>query len=148
MREAEIELIVQRALEAYPGASPRVISDNGPQFVADDFKRFIRLVGLTHVRTSPYYPQSNGKKERWYKTLKSEAIRKKTPLSLADAREVVASFVAYYDDVRLHSAIGYVTPRAVLEGRAAAIFEQRRTKLAAARLARISAQRQRREAAA
>jgi len=40
---------------------PRIISDNGPQFIARDFKQFIRLCGMTHVRTSPYYPQSNGK---------------------------------------------------------------------------------------
>jgi transposase InsO family protein len=147
MREADIELIVQRALEAYPGEHPRVISDNGPQFVAEDFKQFVRLVGLTHVRTSPYYPQSNGKKERWYKTLKSEAIRRKTPLSLADAIEVVAAFVEYYNDVRLHSALGYVTPRAMLEGRAAAIAAERQTKLIAGRAARMAARRQERMAA-
>jgi len=42
-----------------------MISDNGPQFIAKDFKEFIRVTGITHVRTSPYYPQSNGKLERW-----------------------------------------------------------------------------------
>ncbi len=139
MREADVELIVQRALERFPGVQPRIISDNGPQFVADDFKAFIRLVGLTHVRTSPYYPQSNGKKERWYKTLKVEAIRKRTPLSLADARAVVEAFVLYYNTQRLHSAIGYVTPQAMLEGRAEAIIEGRRAKLAAARQKRRDA---------
>lgn len=139
MREADVELIVRRGLERFPGAKPRVISDNGPQFVADDFKAFIRLVGLTHVRTSPYYPQSNGKKERWYKTLKVEAIRKRTPLSLADARAVVEAFVLYYNTQRLHSAIGYVTPQAMLDGRAAAIIEGRREKLDAARRKRREA---------
>lgn len=139
MREADVELIVQRALERFPGATPRIISDNGPQFVADDFKAFIRLVGLTHVRTSPYYPQSNGKKERWYKTLKVEAVRKRTPLSLADARAVVEAFVLYYNAQRLHSAIGYVTPQAMLEGRAEAIIQGRRAKLAAARQKRRQA---------
>ena len=49
--------------------------DNGPQFIAKDFKEFIRVSGMTHVRTSPYYPQSNGKLERWHKSLKSECIR-------------------------------------------------------------------------
>ena len=58
MTEPEVELIVQRALEKFPGEKPRIISDNGPQFLAKDFKLFIRLAGLTHVRTSPYYPQS------------------------------------------------------------------------------------------
>jgi transposase InsO family protein len=70
MTEADIECILQRAREQYPEARPRIISDNGPQFVAKDFKEFIRLSGMSHVRTSPYYPQSNGKIERWHKTLK------------------------------------------------------------------------------
>ena len=69
MKEAEVETIVQRAREQFPGEQPRIISDNGPQFVAKDFKEFIRICGMTHVRTSPYYLQSNGKMERWYKTL-------------------------------------------------------------------------------
>ncbi|MGH2610197.1 MAG: transposase, partial [Tepidiformaceae bacterium] len=59
MREDEVELVLQRAREKYPEARPRVISDNGPQFVARDFKEFIRVSGMDHVRTSPYYPQSN-----------------------------------------------------------------------------------------
>jgi transposase InsO family protein len=54
-------------------ATPRIISDNGPQFPAKDFKEFIRLSGMRHVRTSPYYPQSNGKQERWHATLKESA---------------------------------------------------------------------------
>src|SRR2546427_7096392 len=70
MTEAEIEVILQRAREKYPEAKPRIISDNGPQFIARDFKEFIRIAGMTHVRTSPYYPQSNGKLERWHKSLK------------------------------------------------------------------------------
>ncbi len=64
MKEAEVELIVQRAREKFPKASPRIISDNGPQFIARDFKQFIRICGMTPVRTSPFYPQSNGKIER------------------------------------------------------------------------------------
>lgn len=133
MREPEIEMIVQRALERFPGHKPRLISDNGPQFIARDFKLFIRLAGMQHVRTSPYYPQSNGKLERWHQTLKQLAIRPKTPLSLGDARTVVTDFVSYYNNLRLHSAIGYITPTDKLNGRAQAIFELRRHKLQAAR---------------
>jgi putative transposase len=53
MTEAEVEIILQ-GLEKYPHAKPRIISDNGPQFIARDFKEFIRITGLTHVRTSPH----------------------------------------------------------------------------------------------
>jgi putative transposase len=68
MTEADIEIILQGAKEKHPEARPRIISDNGPQFIAKDFKEFIRISGMTHVRTSPFYPQSNGKIERWHKS--------------------------------------------------------------------------------
>ena len=136
MTESDVELIVQRARELFPGARPRIISDNGPQFIARDFKDYIRLCGMTHVRTSPYYPQSNGKIERWHKTLKQTAIRPQTPLSLEDALRVVGRFVEAYNGERLHSAIGYVTPKAKLEGREQQIFDMRDHRLEAARARR------------
>jgi putative transposase len=87
---------------------------------------------MTHVRTSPYYQQSNGKMERWFQTLKGECIRVKTPLSLEDARRLVAEFVDHYNTVRLHSAIAYITPADKLAGRAKAIWAARKQKLATA----------------
>ena len=133
MREADIEIILEQAKEKYPEAKPRIISDNGPQFIARDFKEFIRISGMTHVRTSPYYPQSNGKIERWYKSLKTECIRPLTPLTLEDARRLVESYVDHYNGVRLHSAIGYVTPQDMLAGRQAVIHAARDCKLEQAR---------------
>lgn len=133
MKESEIETIIQRAREKHPGATPRIISDNGPQFIAKDFKEFIRVAGMTHVRTAPYYPQSNGKIERYHRTIKSECIRKGVLLSLHDAREVVAGFVKYYNTVRLHSSIGYITPDDKLHGREKQIFKDRDSKLEQAR---------------
>ena len=88
---------------------------------------------MTHVRTSPYYPQSNGKLERWHKSLKSECIRPGTPLSLDDARRLVAGYVEHYNNVRLHSAIGYVAPTAKLTGCEPVIFAERDRKLDEAR---------------
>lgn len=136
MKEVDIELILQRAKEKFPGATPRIISDNGPQFIARDFKEFIKVSGMTHVRTSPYYPQSNGKLERWNGTVKRECIRPKTPTSVEEARRAVGAFVTHYCEQRLHSAIGYVTPKDKLEGRAEAIQAERDRKLEAAREAR------------
>jgi len=133
MFESDAEIVVQRAREKFPGEHPRIISDNGPQFVAKDFKQFIRLCGMTHVTTSPYYPQSNGKKERWFGTLKRECIRPNTPLSLEEARRLVACFVEHYNTLRLHSAIGYVTPADKLLGLEPVIHTQRDQKLEDAR---------------
>lgn len=136
MTEADVEIILQRARELFPDAQPRIISDNGPQFISKDFKEFIRISGMTHVKTSPYYPQSNGKLERYHKTIKSTCIRPQTPLSLDNARQIVTRFVDHYNHQRLHSAVGYITPFDKLQGRAELIQAQRDAKLAAARQAR------------
>ena len=133
MTEGEVEIIIQRAREKYPAAKPRIISDNGPQFIAKDFKEFIRLCGMTHVRTSPFYPQSNGKLERFHQSLKQECVRPKTPLCLEDARIEVQGYIHHYNTERLHSAIGYITPIDQLQGRAQTIFDERKRKLAEAR---------------
>ncbi|MGC8553290.1 MAG: transposase [Phycisphaerae bacterium] len=144
MTEGQIELILQKARERFPNTTPRIISDNGPQFIAKDFKQFIRLAGMTHVRTSPFYPQSNGKIERWHKSLKQECIRPKTPLNIQDAQRMTGDYVRHYNTVRLHSAIGYITPNDKLAGRETHIFEQRDQKLAEAReLRRLQRQKQR-----
>ena len=133
MTETDVEIILQKAREIYPGETPRVITDNGPQFIARDFKEFIRISGMTHVRSSPHYPQSNGKLERYHRSIKSECIRTKIPLSLEEARRIISSYVGYYNETRLHSALGYVAPKDKLEGREIEIFRERDRKLAAAR---------------
>lgn len=145
MTEADIEIILQRAREWHPTATPRIISDNGPQFIARDFHQFIRISGMTHVRTSPYYPQSNGKLERWHCSLKVESIRPHCPVNEADARRVIASYIEHYNHQRLHSALGYITPADFLAGRAPAIRAERERRLEAARQARAQARQARRQ---
>ena len=93
---------------------------------------------MAHVKTSPYYPQSNGKLERYHRTIKSICIRVNIPLSLDDAQRLVTDFVGHYNNTRLHSAIGYITPKDKLQGRAETILAQRDSKLTAAREARRS----------
>ena len=142
MKERDLELIVQKGLEKFPGVHPKLISDNGPQFIARDFQDFIRLSGMTHVRTSPFYPQSNGKQERMQGTVKRECIREKNPGTVEEARRYVGDYVKHYNTERLHSAIGYVTPQTMLEGRQAEIHQARDQKLEAARERRKQARSQ------
>lgn len=118
MEEVDVEVILQRAREQYPHANPRIITDNGPQFIAKDFKEFIRIAGMTHVRTSPYYPQSNGKIERYHRTIKGECLRITGLWSIDQAREVV---------------VQYVTPLTKLNGQEKQVFAERDRKLEAAR---------------
>ncbi len=136
MKEIDIETIVQRGREKFPEARPRIITDNGPQFISRDFKLFIREAGMTHVRTSPYYPQSNGKIEAWHKTMKVETIRPNCPGTLEEAIRLMEAHVRYYNHERLHSAIGWITPADMLAGRGDEIRAARDRKLAAAREAR------------
>jgi putative transposase len=139
MKGQEVDTVVQRALEKHLGHKPRIISDNGPQFIPKDFKQFIRLAGITHIRTSPCYPQSNGKLERWHGTLNGEHFRDKSPRDVEEARRVVGNFVAHYNEVRLHSVLGYITPRDKLVGRVEEIFANRDSRFEAARAKRLGA---------
>jgi putative transposase len=133
MTEAQVASILQRAREQFPQASPRIISHNGPQFSARDFKEFMRIGGMTHLRTWAFYPQSNGKIERWPQSLKGECVRPGAPLSIDDARPLLGRYVDHYNPVRLPSAIGYLTPLDKLEGRPSQIFAAGDRKLEEAR---------------
>jgi transposase InsO family protein len=147
MTELDVEIVLQRAREAYPEARPRVITDNGSAFIARDFKTFLRDAGMTHVRTSPYYPQSNGKVERLNRTIKSDVLRRFQPDDPEKARKALEAFADHYCNVRLHSAIGYVTPADMLAGRQERIWHERDQKLEQAREnRRLRRQRLRRDA--
>ena len=137
MEEKDVELVVQKALEKFVGTKPRIISDHGSQFIAKDFKRFIRYAGLKHTFTSIGYPQSNGKIERLFRTVKTDCIRRQSFLSIEDARKQIDKYTLYYNHKRLHSAIGYVTPFDRLIGRDEEIIAQREQKLAKARELRV-----------
>ena len=84
---------------------------------------------MKHVRTSPHSPPSNGKIERWHKSLKRECIRPGTPLSLEDTRRLVEGYVEHYNNDRLNSAIGYITPKDLLAGHQQEIQAERDRKL-------------------
>lgn len=129
MNEYDVEITLQRAIEKYPDARPRLISDNGSQFVSKDFKEYLRECHLKHVRTSVNYPQSNGKLERFHRTIKEEAIRKQSYVSFADARRQVDAYIRRYNEERLHSALYYLTPKEVFEGRMKERLAERQFKL-------------------
>ncbi len=137
MKESDIEIILQRAKEKFSEAKPRIITDNGPQFIANDFKEFIPIMEMTHAKTSPYYPQSNGKIERWHRTLKSECVHKVFLSSLEHANALMKNYISNYNENRLHSAIGYVTPLSKLLGNEIHIYAERKYKLSCAQKNRL-----------
>ena len=129
MKDTDVGIVQQAAIEKHPDQQTRFITDNGKQFVGREFKTFISDNGLSHVTTSPYYPQSNGKLERFHKTIKADCIRRKVPLSLEDAKRIIRNYIEYYNTERLHSAIGYVTPMDMLKGHQKQIQDERDRKL-------------------
>lgn len=133
MKQEDCQLVVQKAKEIADTPKVRIISDNGPQFKAKQFKSFIRSSGMDQTFTSPYYPQSNGKIERWHKELKKTCVRPRQPRNLEEAKDFIGEFIEYYNYGRLHSAIGYVTPYDRLIGLDAELQITRKEKLKDAR---------------
>lgn len=136
MQEYDVEITVQRALEKYPCAKPRLITDNGSQFISKDFAEYLKQAGLQHTRTSIAYPQSNGKIERYHRTIHEECLMKKSLIDLDDARKQIAGFIEYYNTKRLHSSLFYLTPDDFLNGRITEKLDQRNIKLQLAKFAR------------
>lgn len=129
MQEYDVQLTLERALDLYPGVHPRIISDNGTQFIAKDFTEYMRLKGLQHVRTSICHPQSNGKLERFHRSLSEECLRTESFLNLDDARKQIAAYIEFYNTKRLHSAIYFLAPADVLADRTKERIAEREAKL-------------------
>ena len=129
MTEYDVEITLQRAHEKFPDKKPRLISDNGGQYVAKDFKLYLNELGLQHVKTSPCYPQSNGKIERFHRSLEDECIRTTSLINLEDARKQIADYVDHYNNKRLHSALFYLRPVDFLSGNVEELLKARQDKL-------------------
>lgn len=124
-------------MEKHPGVTPRIISDIGPQFIAKDFKEFIRTYNQIHFRTSPYYPQSNGKLGRGHGSIKQECIRITCTATMEEAEKRATSYVQHYNHTRLLSAIGYIMPADCQVGLGQVIGQERHRKLDETRQRRL-----------
>lgn len=129
MEELDVEITLQKAHEKYPDKKPKIISDNGSQYVSKDFQLYLKEIGLQHIRTSPAYPQSNGKIERFHRSLEDECIRTKSMINLEDARNQVAKYIDHYNNHRLHSALHYLRPVDFLNGNVDELLKVRQEKL-------------------
>ena len=103
----------------------RLLSDNGPGYVSRAFRDYLGMVGIKHILATPFHPQTNGKLERYHRTLKLDVNQ--VPYELpADLESAIAAFVAYYNYRRYHKALGNVTPSDVLNGRRKEILQRRK----------------------
>jgi len=106
-----IEVILEPK-ELTQEARPRIISDNGPQFIAKDFQGVHSDLGHDPSQNIALLASIEWKIERWHKSLKGECIRPGTPLTLEDARRLVEGYVEHYNNVRL-KCVWRVTRRAL-----------------------------------
>ncbi len=137
MQEYDVQFTLQKALEKFPGVRPRIISDNGTQFVSKDFSEYLRSAGLTHIKTSIRYPQSNGKIEKFHSTINQECLTRYSFIDLDDAKKQIQKFIDFYNTKRLHSSLFYLTPEDFLFNRVDKRLKQREIKLEQAKKNRI-----------
>ena len=118
MTTLDVQVVIDRALEKLPAGAPRprIITDNGGQYVSSEFKAYLRERDISHTKTRPRHPQSNGKIERFHKSLKTECVRKKAMGSLDEARRLISQYVDEYNNRRLHASLDYLTPADYLKG--------------------------------
>ena len=123
--------MVQEAVDAtgmtdVPVEDPtKLLSDAGAGCVSRSFRNYRRLVGIGHILAAPFHPQTNGKVERYQRSLKLEVNQ--LPYELPSQLErAIAGFFGYYNYRRYHKALGNVTPADVLYGRREQILERRK----------------------
>lgn len=131
--QAAIEqLLREREGEIPAGGMPRMRSDNGSCYVSREFRGVLDEHHLGHQRIKPHCPEENGIIERSNRTLR-EALDGQELTGLLPARDVIAGIVKWYNEERLHSAIGYLRPIDYYRGDPARLHEERRRKMAEAR---------------
>lgn len=103
----------------------KLLSDNGSGYVSRAFREYLQQVGIRHILASPYHPQTNGKLERYHRTLKTEVYQ--VPYEIvSDLEGAIGAFVDFYNHRRYHKALGSVTPADVLHGHREAILARRK----------------------
>jgi putative transposase len=115
-----------------PVARPEIRSDNGSGYISKEFKIVLQENGLGHHRIKPHCPEENGLIERMHRTLREE-LDGEALTDLLEAERIFARVVRRYNEQRLHSALGYLTPADYYRGNPRERYETRRTKLAQAR---------------
>jgi transposase InsO family protein len=103
---------------------PRLLSDNGPAYLSGELREYLGERKMTHTRGAPYHPQTQGKIERWHRTMKN-VIKLEHYYFPQELKEALRDFVAYYNNERYHESLKNVTPADVYFGRQYAIITER-----------------------
>jgi len=102
-----------------------LLSDNGAGYISQQFNQYLRLVGIRHITASPFHPQTNGKIERYHRTIKGEINQ--VPYDMpGELKEAIRTFIEYYNYRRYHEGLGNVTPYDVYTGKQNEIIQRRK----------------------
>ena len=102
-----------------------LLSDNGPGYLSRQFGEYLKLVGIRYIMAAPYHPQTNGKIERYHRTIKGEINL--VPYDMpGELKEAIKAFIDYYNYRRYHEGLGDVTPYDVYTGRHLKIMQRRK----------------------
>jgi len=103
---------------------PRLLSDNGPCYIAGELSDYLAGHGMTHTRGRPYHPQTQGKIERWHRSMKNQILLENYYLP-GELKAALQKFVDYYNHERYHESLKNLTPADVFYGRGQEILDQR-----------------------
>jgi transposase InsO family protein len=120
----ELALAASGCEEARVRHRPRLLSDNGPSYLAGDLAEWLDDRRIEHIRGAPCHPQTQGKIERWHQTLKNRILLENYYLP-GELEAQVAAFVEHYNHRRYHESLNNLTPADVYFGRGEAILRER-----------------------
>jgi putative transposase len=130
MGSEEVKATVEKAIRA-SGVTharvvnrPRLLSDNGPAYVSGDLREYLLSRGISHTRGKPFHPMTQGKIERYHRSMKN-VIRLDHYYSPEQLEREIGAFVDYYNNQRYHEALDNVTPADVYHGRAEEVRAKR-----------------------
>ena len=103
---------------------PRLLSDNGASYISSDLADWLEDHAMDHVRGAPYHPRTQGKIERWHRTMKN-VVKLEHYYSPWEVERAISRFVEYYNHRRYHEALGNVTPADMYAGRQREVFTRR-----------------------
>lgn len=132
MLASEVAEVMAMALEKVPGKRPRIVRDNGSQFAAKEWREVVRHFELEEVPICVRHPESNGRMERYHRSVREEAFSDGEAEDFYRARDLLGRWVGYYNDERLHSALNYLRPVDYYKGNPEALLAERDRKLKAA----------------
>ena len=128
MKTPDVERNVEAALikTGLPeGRRPKILSDNGSCYISEDIKAFMKEKGITQVHGAPNHPQTQGKIERYHRSMKN-VVKLHHYYSLSDLKKAIDEYIEYYNNERYHESLNNCTPASVYNGTNKIILEQRR----------------------